>query len=96
MDFVEPTKLHFTIYSKKECNYCKKVKTLLDEYEFFYTIINCDEYLVEHREQFIQFIKSNAGANAEIKSFPIVFHEGIYVGNYFDTIKYIDTYLSFF
>jgi len=96
MEFIEPSELHFTIYSKQGCVNCNKVKALLDEYDFSYSVVNCDEYLIENREQFIEFIKSKAGANAKIKSFPIVFHEGTYIGNYYDTIKYIDMYLSFF
>lgn len=94
MSFKEPSKLDFTVYSKSGCRNCSKVKALLDEYDFNYSVIDCDEYLIDNRDEFLQFIGDKA--DCDIKSFPIVFHDGVYIGGYLEAKKYIETFLSFF
>ena len=94
MEFTEPYKMDFTVYTKSGCRNCSKVKALLDEYDFNYSRIECDEYLLDNRDDFLQFICEKA--DCEVQSFPMVFHDGVYIGGYQETKKYIETFLSFF
>ena len=94
MEFLEPSKLDFTVYCKSGCRNCSMVKALLDEYDFQYSIINCDDYLLDNRDDFLQFICDKA--ECDIKSFPMVFHDGVFIGGYLETRRYIESFLSFF
>ena len=85
MEFTAPASSGFTIYGKSGCPYCDKVKELLTEYKETFIYINCDEYLVEHREAFLEFIEKLA--EKEYRTFPMVFFSGDSVGGYMDTMK---------
>ena len=94
MEFEEPTKSGFTIYSKSGCINCTKVKSLLKEKNLFFSVIDCDEYIIENKEDFLLFIKEKA--NKEYKMFPMVFYEGSFIGGYSDTQDYINKLLLSF
>lgn len=85
MEFTAPAPSGFTIYGKSGCPYCDKVKGLLEEYNETFVYVNCDEYLVEHREEFLDFIEKFA--EKEYRKFPIVFFSRDFVGGYMDTMK---------
>jgi glutaredoxin len=89
MNFEEPFENKFTIYSKSGCINCRKVKDLLKLCGFEYEIIDCDEYLLEDKENFLSFIKSYSVV--EWKSFPIVFFNGKFVGGLNETQSYLET-----
>lgn len=88
MEFLKPSQTGFTIYSKSGCPNCTKAKQLLHE-NVSMEIINCDEYLLEDKEGFLQFIKELAGG-IDHRTFPIVFHETKFIGGY----KELDSYYS--
>jgi glutaredoxin len=88
INYEEPSNTGFTIYSKSGCNNCIKIKTLLKEKNFEFNVIDCDEYIIEDKENFLLFIKQKA--NQDCKYFPIIFYDGIFIGSYNETIKYID------
>jgi len=83
MEFTAPLSTGYTVYSKSGCPFCLKVKTLLNDLNMEPTVINCDEYLFEAREEFLEFIKLTAGK--EQKTFPMVFLDGKLIGGYTDT-----------
>lgn len=85
MGFTAPVLSGFTVYGKTGCSYCTKVKELLTEYNEPFVYVNCDEYLEEKRDAFLQFIKILAGK--EYKTFPMVFSSQQFVGGYTDTMK---------
>jgi len=89
MNFEEPFENKFTIYSKSGCINCRKVKDLLKSHGFDYEIIDCDDYLLEDKENFLSFIKSYSGV--EWKSFPIVFFNGKFIGGLNETQNYLET-----
>ena len=93
MEFIEPLKIGFTIYSKSGCINCNNVKKLLKDRFISYTIIDCDDFLFDDKELFLNFIKVNAGL--EWKIFPMVFHNGKFVGGYDEVFKYLDKLTSF-
>jgi len=93
MIFELPCENNFTIYSKSGCINCRKVKDLLKKNNIEYEIIDCDDYLLENKDIFLSFIQSYSVT--EWKIFPMVFHNGKFIGGYEETFKYLDKLTSF-
>ena len=93
MEIEEPFKTGFTVYSKSGCPNCTKVKKLLIEKKVFFVDIDCDDYIIEDKENFLLFIKERA--NKEYKTFPMVFNDGNFVGGFTETQDYFNKLLSF-
>ncbi len=97
MEFPKPIQGQFTIYSKSGCSNCSKVKTFLKDNNITFTIINCDEFILENKEEFLLFIKELIGK--EYRTFPMVFDNSKFIGGFNESIKYIgslqDTLLDF-
>lgn len=96
MEFEEPLKNGFTVYTKSGCLNCSKVKKFFYRKNIKFHSIDCDEYLIENKPHFLFFIKTIS--NVDYKMFPIVFKDGNFIGGYKDTIEYleeIDLKLSF-
>jgi glutaredoxin len=92
--YLEPFENSFTIYTKSGCKFCTEVKKLLKSLNIFFQIIDCDDYIVENKQTFLDFIQNLT--KSEIKTFPIVFNEKKeYIGGYIDTEKYLEPKLSF-
>jgi glutaredoxin len=70
----------YTVYSKSGCINCTKIKKLLLEKKIFFLDVQCDEFLLEDKEQFLLFI--NEKAQKECKTFPMIFYNGEFVGGY--------------
>lgn len=95
METIElPSNKGFTVYSKSGCPNCKLVKIFIKEKNFLIHTIDCDEYLIENKEIFLQFIESYSGKKHNV--FPIVFYDEKYIGSYTDTIDFIDKLLLSF
>ena len=91
MDIQKPFKSNFTIYTKSGCGNCSKLKKILKEKKLFFNTIDCDEYLIENKKDFLLFFKLNYDVN--INQFPIVFNDAKIIGNlgsYEETIDYIN------
>jgi glutaredoxin len=93
MEFEKPQESGYTIYSKSGCPLCNDVKNLLKSRKIGFTVIDSDEYLFEDRDGFIAFIESVA--HKPTGGFPKVFADGVFVGGYAETKKYIETKLTF-
>lgn len=93
MEIPEPKKGEITVYSKSGCFGCNCVKKFLKEKKINHSIIDCDDFLLEDKEQFLQFIKQLAGK--ERKHFPIVFDGNIFIGGLDETVSYLDKLLDF-
>jgi glutaredoxin len=88
-DFEKPSKNEYTVYSKSGCPNCNKVKELLKEKQMPFIIIDCDEYLIESKPEFLQFIQNLTCQ--EWKTFPIVFNSNSqFIGGFLDTKIYLD------
>lgn len=87
MEFPYPEKGQITVYSKSGCINCTKVKTLLKEKNMTFNIINCDEFILEHKEEFLSFLQTIIGK--EYKMFPIVFDDNKFIGGFNETNKYL-------
>lgn len=90
MDFDKPSETtQYTIYSKSGCPNCKKVKELLETQKISFTVIDCDEYLIESKTEFLNFIQELS--SQEWKTFPIVFNkDGQFIGGFTDTKVYLE------
>lgn len=92
MDIIKPSSYGFTIYSKSNCKYCIKIKSLFTEFTEFtentLNIIDCNDYLSENKVFFLDFIKNLA--LKEVLTFPIVFFNGNYIGGYNETKKMME------
>ena len=88
IDFEKPNTHGFTVYSKSGCPNCVKIKKLLDEKKMNFKIVDCDEYIIEDKERFLLFINSLAEKN--VKLFPMIFHDGKFIGSYNETIEFIN------
>jgi glutaredoxin 3 len=88
MEFEEPSKTVYTVYSKSGCTFCTKVKKLLQDKNMAFDLIDCDEYLIEDKEGFLKFIQDRAGK--EYRTFPMVFRPNYFVGGFTETKQLID------
>ena len=92
--FRTPSNKEYTIYSKSGCSNCNKVKKLLNLNNIPFTVIDCDEYLIERKEEFLLFIQELT--NREWKTFPIVFTgDSLFIGGFTDTQVYLEELLEF-
>jgi glutaredoxin len=93
MEFPLPKANNFTIYSKSGCLNCNNVKKLFKDRQISYTIIDCDEFLFDDKDNFLNFIKEIAGL--ECKIFPMVFYGKRFIGGFLETMSYLDKMLDF-
>lgn len=94
MKIADPNKSGFTIYSISGCQNCVLVKKIIKENHFFFTEINCDEYILEEKEDFLHFIEVKA--ETTYKTFPMVFYEGKFIGGLTYTREFIKKLLLSF
>ena len=78
MEYENPTTDSYTLYSKSGCTFCTKAKKLLQKEKV--TIIDCDDYLVEDKPAFLEYMKNLIGR--EYKMFPMIFKEGVFIGGF--------------
>jgi glutaredoxin len=86
MEIPTPQSNGFTIYSKSGCTYCVKVKNLLKENGEPFLVVDCDEFLLEDKPAFLQFMHLLVGK--EYKTFPMVFLNGNFIGGFSETQQY--------
>ena len=86
MEFPMPEKDQFTVYSKSGCINCSKIKNLLKEKGLAFNIIDCDEFILENKEEFLTFMKEIIGK--EYRMFPMVFDNIKFIGGYNETVSY--------
>jgi glutaredoxin len=94
MEFESPATLGFTIYSKSGCPNCAKVKTYLKDKNLLFNVVDCDEYLIEAKEEFLTFIKNLA--QKECRTFPMIFFDGKFIGGYQETLEYVEKFILAF
>jgi len=90
LGFIKPSNEDnlFTIYSKSGCINCHNVKDFLNSNNIKYNVIDCDEYLLETKEEFLNFIELQAGKS--YKTFPMVFYNKQFIGGFKDTTDYVN------
>jgi glutaredoxin len=93
MEFIEPEKIGFTVYSKSGCPNCTKVKQLLKDKHFLFNVIDSDDYIIENKNLFLNFIENIA--ETSYRTFPMVFYDGKFIGGLSHTTEFIDKLLLF-
>ena len=88
MDIPEPEIDKITIYSKSGCVNCVTVKNLLKEKNIKFVVNNCDEFILEDKEGFLEYIKKISGR--EYRMFPMVFSNKLFIGGLKETEKYFE------
>ncbi len=83
MEFVEPLKTGFTVYSKSGCINCTKAKNLLKDKFLFFQVIDCDEYLIDFKQEFLETMKNKIGKS--YSNFPMIFYDGRFIGGFNET-----------
>ena len=88
MEFPNPDLTQFTVYSKSGCPNCNKVKNLLKTNNISFNVIDCDEFVLECKTDFLFFIKTIAGKECNI--FPMVFINAKFIGGCNETNNHIE------
>lgn len=86
---VELSNQGWTIFTKRNCAYCTKVKNLVPEARF----IESDVFLTEQRNVFLE--KLDKWTGKEYRKFPMVFLDKRFIGGYTETKKYLDDMNTF-
>jgi glutaredoxin len=89
--FIVPYEKGWTVYTKSNCVYCDRAKSLLENQSAIY--INCDEWLIDHKESFLNYMKDQIGR--EYKLFPMIFYNGTFIGGYTESKEYIEKMVTF-
>ena len=82
----------YTIYTKRDCIFCDKVKELLNKEKVF--LVECDDF---DRELFLEFIDKLTPYSH--RTFPYVFKDNVFIGGFAETERYKearDKSLSFY
>jgi glutaredoxin len=75
----------FTIYSKNNCPYCEKIKTVMSAYDFKHVVYTLDEDFT--RQQFIE--EHGVGSTFPQVIMQDVNLESVKLGGCVDTVKYL-------
>lgn len=94
MNIPEPSIDQFTIYSKSGCPNCLKVKNFLKTNNFLFNVIDCDEYIIENKADFLSFIENKVGYS--LKTFPFVFYNTKFIGGLNEIMVYVEKMLLSF
>lgn len=77
------------MFTKSNCSYCKKAKALVPDA----AVVLCDTYLDECREAFLETMDKYSGTRH--RTFPMIFHDGKFVGGYSELIQYREELQAF-
>lgn len=78
---IPPVVEGYTIYTKRDCIFCDKVKELLHDKNVF--LVECDDL---DRELFLEFIDKLTPYCH--RTFPYVFKDSVFIGGFADTERY--------
>lgn len=93
MDIPKPKVGEITVYSKSGCPGCSKIKSYLKQKHLLHTIIDCDEYILEYKTDFLAFIKKLS--KQEFNVFPLVFDGDKFIGGHRETVDYLEKMFDF-
>ena len=88
MNIPRPASTSYTIYSKSGCLYCTKARVLLQNEQVPPLYVDCDEFLLENKEEFLNLMKSLIGY--EYRTFPMIFKNGRFIGGYAKTQEFYE------
>ena len=77
------------MFTKSKCNYCTRAKKLVPHAKS----VLCDDILRTKRDLFLTAIQHESGR--EHRTFPMVFHNGKFVGGFNELQEYVDKEQAF-
>lgn len=80
----------FIVYSKSGCKNCSKIKTYLNKLGKPFVEVDCDDYIIDNKEQFLNFIFNKIGNRFENPQFPFVFFNN----TFFPSKSYVEDFCS--
>lgn len=92
-EYIYPSTSGYTVYSKSGCSNCIKTKIYLSSNGVKMLYINCDEYIIDNKENFLQFIAKLA--EKEVKIFPMIFYESQFIGGYNEVMIHNEREVAF-
>jgi len=83
-EFEKPSETGYTIYTKSACPFCVKAKALLLNESP--AVVDCDPWIANNasKQQFLDTMETHT--KKPYKTFPMIFHNGEFVGG-FDATK---------
>lgn len=88
MDIPEPNSTGFTVYTKNNCPYCTKAKTILTNTKAQFQVIECDAFLEIDKTAFLDTMRKKT--QRDYRTFPMIFDQGNFVGGYSELQSYLD------
>lgn len=79
--------MKFTIYTKNNCNYCIKTKTLIVSKGHLYKEYKIPDQITPEE---LQEKINNAGFDRKIQTVPQIFHDDEYIGDYLEFCEYLN------
>ena len=86
VEYEVPVEKGYTIYSKSGCPNCIKAKKEIASENP--TIVDCDDYIIEDKDEFLFFMKTLIGK--EHRFFPMIFKDGVFIGGYVELCIYLE------
>lgn len=86
----DPLANGYTVYSKRDCVWCERVKELIyrEAPGVTVNVVACDDALAANREEFIKHMQERT--ELQTIKFPLVFHQGAFIGGYTDTRNHLE------
>lgn len=82
-----PSPTGYTIYTKSGCKWCTHAKRVFATATF----VSCDKWLVD-RDHFLEQMDTYTGGH---RTFPMIFHDNVFIGGYQESLNKILTDLDF-
>lgn len=78
MNYPSGNRDEFIIYSKSGCKNCSKIKSYLNNLNKPFLEVDCDDFIIEDKEHFLNFIFKKIGNSLDKPVFPFVFFNDIF------------------
>ena len=88
MDIPVPSTHCVTVYTKQNCPYCSKAKTILTNTNISFQVIKCDAFLEIDKTAFLDTMRKKT--QRDYRTFPMIFDQGNFIGGYSELQSYLD------
>ena len=95
MTYQDGNKDQFIIYSKSGCKNCTKIKFFFKNNNINFLEVNCDDYILDDRDDFLNFIYNKIGKTLENPLFPFVFFNKHYFASMINIENFCNNELIF-
>ena len=97
MEYPKPFDTNFTVYTVTKCGYCNRFKHELRKHgREPPEVILCDEFVSTPEQKRNFFAHVNTMTTKPHYTFPIIFHNGKYIGGFTDSCAFLESTCSAF